>query len=49
MRLGARALLGLFDAISLAVAIVVIVESGADYFVFVRVFVRILALSKAVF
>ena len=34
MRLGARALLGLFDAISLAVAIVVIVESGADYFVF---------------
>ena len=40
-RLLARALLRLFGAITLAVAIVVIVESGADYFVFVRVFVRI--------
>ena len=37
MRLGARALLGLFDAISLAVAIVVIVESGADYFFVFRI------------
>ena len=40
-RLLARALLRLFGAITLTVAIVVIVESGADYFVFVRVFVRI--------
>jgi len=47
LRLGARALLGLFDAISLAVAIVVIVESGADYFVFVRVFVRIFVRTLA--
>ena len=38
-RLLARALLRLFGAITLAVAIVVIVESGADYFVFVRVLV----------
>ena len=37
MRLGARALLGLFDAISLAVAKVVIVESGADYFFVFRI------------
>ena len=41
MRLGARALLGLFGAISLAVAKVVIVESGADYFFF-----RILAAAR---
>ena len=34
MRLGARAQLRLVGAISLAVAKVVIVESGADYFVF---------------
>ena len=37
MRLRARALLRLFDAISLAVAIVVIVESGADYFFVFRI------------
>ena len=41
MRLGARALLGLFGAISLAVAKVVIVESGTDYFFF-----RILAAAR---
>ena len=40
-RLLARALLRLFGAITLAVAIVVIVESGADYFVF-----RILAAAR---
>ena len=37
MRLGARALLRLFGAITLAVAIVVIVESGADYFFVFRI------------
>ena len=41
MRLGARALLRLFGAISLAVAKVVIVESRADYFFF-----RILAAAR---
>ena len=46
-RLLARALIRFFGAISLAVAIVVIVESGADYFVFVRVFVRIFVRTLA--
>ena len=41
MRLGARAQLRLFGAISLAVAKVVIVESGTDYFFF-----RILAAAR---